>query len=62
MAAKKIRGGTIVVPTLKPRVKKLNEALVSLGGGRMKNPKDWDRVRQKRELKALLKEDDERNT
>jgi hypothetical protein len=61
MAAKPNRGGTLIVPTLKPRVKKLNEALVSLGGGPMKNPRNWDRVRQKRELRALLKEDDERN-
>ena len=60
MAAKSTRGGTLIVPILKPRVKKLNEALVSLGGGRMKNPKDWDRIRQKRELQALLKEEDER--
>jgi hypothetical protein len=32
-----------------------------LGGGRMKSPRDWDRVRQKRELQALLREEDERH-
>jgi hypothetical protein len=61
MAAKPNRSGTLIIPTSKPRVKKLNEALVSLGGGRMKNPRDWDRIRQKRELRALLKEEDERH-
>ena len=43
----------------KPRVKDLNDALVSLGGGRMKSPKDYNRSRDKRELRHILEESKE---
>lgn len=47
MGAKSTRFGTIIVPNLKPRAKKLNEALVSLGGGPMKSSKDFSRAKEK---------------
>jgi hypothetical protein len=49
----------IRIPRKKPRVKNLNEALVDLGGGRMKNPKDRSRAREKQELRTLLQEKEE---
>lgn len=40
----------------KPRAKDLNDALVSLGGGRMKSSKDNNRSRDKCELRHIMKE------
>lgn len=52
-------GRTIRIPkSRKPRVRALNDALVSLGGGRMRNPKDYNRTQLKREVRALLEEEE----
>ena len=45
------------IKTRKPRVRALNEALVSLGGGRMRSPKDYSRSRTKQETRDILKDE-----
>ena len=40
----------------KPRVKELNDALISLGGGRMKSLKVHNRPRDKRDLHHILED------
>lgn len=43
----------------KPRVKDLNEALMTRPAGKMKNPKDHSRMKQKRELAHLIQDNDD---
>lgn len=50
----------IIIPkSKKPRAKELNEVLMSRPGGKMKNPKDISRAKNKQELKKLLDENNE---
>lgn len=49
----------IKISALKPRHKALNDALVSLGGGKFRNPKDRNRQREKLELKKVLLEEEQ---
>jgi hypothetical protein len=50
---------TIKVSHLKPRNKHLNDVLLSRQGGRMKNPKDHSRMKEKQKLRRLTAEIDD---
>lgn len=47
----------IEIPRSKPRNKHLNEVLLSRPGGRMKNPKDRSRSKEKQDLRRQTFED-----
>ena len=47
----------INVPSRKPRNRHLFEVMVGRVGGRMHNPKDHNRQRDKRELRRLVNEE-----
>lgn len=44
----------LIVPTLKPRARHLNEVLMGRSGGPMKNPKNPSRQHQKQQLQRTI--------
>lgn len=50
---------TIKVPRSKLRNKRLNDVLLSRPGGRMKNPKDHSRMKEKQELRRMSYDNEE---